>query len=42
MRPYMIADNVDDLITSLELASNGLFEWSKGNLLKSNTNKCHI
>ena len=27
--PYMIADNVGGLITSLEQASNGLFEWLK-------------
>ena len=40
--PYMIADNVDDLITSLEQASNGLFEWFKNNLLKSNAGKCHL
>ena len=40
--PYMIADNVDDLITSLEQASNGLFEWFKNNLLKSNGDKCHL
>ena len=38
----MIADNVDDLITSLEQASNGLFEWFKNNLLKSNAEKCHF
>ena len=30
--PYMIADNVDDLITSLEQESNGLFKWCKNNL----------
>ena len=40
--PYMIADNVDDLITPLEQASNDLFEWSKNNLLKSNADKCHL
>ena len=40
--PYMIADNVDDLITSLEQASNGLFEWFKNNLLKSNADKCRL
>ena len=40
--PYMIADNVDDLITSLEQASNGLFEWFKNNILKSNADKCHL
>ena len=40
--PYMIADNVGGLITSLEQASNGLFEWLKNNLLKSNADKCHL
>ena len=38
----MIADNVDNLITSLEEASNGLFEWFKNSLLKSNADKCHL
>ena len=38
----MIAANVDDLITSPEQASNGLFEWFKNNLLKSNAEKCHL
>ena len=40
--PYMIADNVNDLTTILEQASNGLLEWFKNNLLKSNTDKCHL
>ena len=40
--PYMIADDVDDLITSLEQTSNGLFEWFKNNLLKSNADKYHL
>ena len=40
--PYMIADNVDDLITSLEQESNGLFKWCKNNLWKSNADKCHL
>ena len=30
------------VITSLEQASNGLFEWLKNNLLKSNAGKCHL
>ena len=38
----MIADNVNDLITSLQQASNGLFEWFKSNFLKSNADKCHL
>ena len=37
--PYMISDNVEGLITSLEQASNGLFECFKNNLLKSNADK---
>ena len=40
--PYMIADNVDDLITSIEQASNCLFEWFKNNLLKRNAEKYHL
>ena len=38
----MIADNVDDLITSFEQSSNRLFEWFKSNLLRSNAGKCHL
>ena len=33
---------MDDLVTSLEQVSNGLFEWFKDNLLKSNADKCHL
>ena len=40
--PYMTADNVDDLITSLGQASIVLFEWFKNSLLKSNAEKCHL
>ena len=38
----MIASNVNDLIISLEQTSNGLSEWFKNNLLKSNADKCHF
>ena len=38
----MIADNVDDLITSFEQASSGFFEWFKNSLLRSNAGKCHL
>ena len=38
----MVANNVDDLITSLEQESNALFEWFRNNLLKSNADKCHL
>ena len=39
---YMIANNIDDLIASLEQASSGFFEWFKNNILKSNADKCHL
>ena len=38
----MIADNVDDLITSLDQASKSLLEWCKNSLLKNNDGKCHL
>ena len=37
-----IASYADDLITSTEQASNGLFEWFQNNLLKSNIEKYHL
>ena len=40
--PYMIADNVDDLITSLVQTSNGITECFKNNFLKSNADKCYL
>ena len=40
--PYMIIDNADDFITSLDQASNGLSKWFKNNLLKSSADKCHL
>ena len=39
---YMIAENVDDLITSLEQASDSFFEWFKNNRLRSNADKYHL
>ena len=38
----MIVNNVDDLVTSLEQASNGSSGWFKNNLLKSNVGKSHL
>ena len=40
--PYVIADNIDDLIKSLEEASTVSFQWFDNNLLKSNPGKCHL
>ena len=37
--PYVIADDINGVITSLEKASKVLFEWFENNLLKSNTDK---
>ena len=40
--PYVIADDINGVIKSLEKASITLFEWFENNLLKSNANKCHL
>ena len=40
--PYVIADDINGVITSLEKASKALFEWFENNLLKSNADKCHL
>ena len=40
--PYVIADGMNGVITSLEKASKVLFEWFEKNLLESNTDKCHL
>ena len=40
--PYVIADDINGVMTSLEKASKALFEWFENNLLKSNANKCHL
>ena len=39
--PYVTAEDIDGVMASLENASNTLFKWCKGNLLKGNANKCH-
>ena len=38
----MVANNLDDFITSPEQGSNASFEWFKDSLLKSNGDKCHL
>ena len=35
---YIVADNIDDLIKSLEEAFTALLQWFDDNLLKSNPN----
>ena len=39
---HVIADDINGVITSLELTSKALFEWFENNLLKSNGDKCHL
>ena len=40
--PFTSANNIDDLIDSLERASSSLFKWFKDNLFKGNPDKCHL
>ena len=40
--PFTSANNIDDLIDSLEKAPSSLFKWFKGNLLKGNPDNCHL
>ena len=39
--PYIVADNSDDLIKSLEEASFDIFHWFDNDLLESNPDKCY-
>ena len=39
--PHIVANTVDDIIESLEQASDKLFDWFKQNLYKNNADKCH-
>ena len=40
--PYVIADDINGVIKSIEQTSKPLFEWFENNLLKSNADKCHL
>ena len=40
--PYLSAENVEDVIESIERASVSLFRWFENNLLKGNADKCHF
>ena len=40
--PYIIADNIDGVIKSLEEASEILFKWFNDNLMRINADKCHL
>ena len=40
--PYVIADNIDGVIKSLEEASKIIFKWFNDNLMRINADKCHM
>ena len=39
---YIVADNIDDLIKSLEETSTALFQWFDNSFLKNNLGKFHL
>ena len=40
--PFIVKNNIDNVIASLEQGSNTLFNWFKNNCLKINIDKCHV
>ena len=40
--PYVIADDINGVITFLEKTSKALFEWFENSLLKIYADKCHL
>ena len=38
---FIVEYNIENIIASLEEASNALFDWFKNNCLKDNHDKCH-
>ena len=41
-KPFMIENNIDNVIASLEQDSDALFIWLKNNRLKSSVDKCRV
>ena len=39
--PFIAEDNIENVIASLEEATNALFDWFDNNRLTSNPDKCH-
>ena len=39
--PFIVENNIDNVIASLEQVSDALFNWLKNNRLKNNVDKCH-
>ena len=40
--PFVVKNNIDNVIASLEQVSDALFNWFKNNRLKNNVDKCHV
>ena len=40
--PFIVENNIDNVIASLEQVSDALFNWLKNNRLKNNADKCHV
>ena len=40
--PYICANNINEVILSLEKATDTLFKWFSENVMKSNADKCHL
>ena len=40
--PFIVENNIDNVIASLEQVSDALFNWFKNNRLKNNVDKCHV
>ena len=39
---FIVENNIDNVIASLEQVSDALFNWFKNNCLKNNVDKCHV
>ena len=40
--PFIVENNTDNVIASLEQVSDALLNWLKNNVLKNNVDKCHV
>ena len=40
--PFIVENNIDNVIASLEQVSDALFNWFKNNRLKDNVDKCQV
>ena len=40
--PFIVENNVDNVIASLEQVSDALFNWFKNNRLKIIVDECHV